>query len=299
MDSITFVPVSEPLLHGAARLTLALHWRGSWLLRREPEGWAFLSEEAKPGFLSQAADELLQSVSEASTAVQAVTAYVEDGVPGILFYAALPDSAAYSADLSPFPTLPDQLARPDVEPLLFQRVQWHLNLISSPDELWDVYDANRRRTGRTMRRADPIAPGDYHLVVHCWLQRPDGRYLLTQRAPNKGYPLLWECTGGSALAGEDSLDAVIREIREETGLVADPGSARLGHTIQRDSHFLDLWHVCQEWDLSRLHLQPGETVDARWVTMGELLNLRASGELVPYDYFDELLSIGFFPFKQG
>ncbi|MBO6054991.1 MAG: NUDIX hydrolase [Oscillospiraceae bacterium] len=294
MDSISFSPVSDTLLHTATHLTLALHWRGEWLLRRETDGWAFLSAEAKPGFLLQASDMLLGSVSEDKPALQAVTAYAQDGSAGILFYAALADSASCPGTLSPFSVLPGNLARPDLEPLLYQRVQWHLNSISSPDERWDVYDAARRRTGRTMRRADPIAPGDYHLVVHCWLQRPDGTYLLTQRAPNKGYPLLWECTGGSALAGENSLEAVVREIREETGLLVNPACARLGHTIQRDSHFLDLWHICQAWDLSQLHLQPGETVDARWVSMEELLKLRDSGELVPYDYFDELLSIGFF-----
>ena len=33
-------------------------------------------------------------------------------------------------------------------------------------ELWDVYDADRRLTGRTMVRGERFQPGDYHLVVH-------------------------------------------------------------------------------------------------------------------------------------
>ena len=33
-------------------------------------------------------------------------------------------------------------------------------------ELWDIYDVNKQRTGRTMKRNDwTMKPGDYHLTV--------------------------------------------------------------------------------------------------------------------------------------
>ena len=33
-------------------------------------------------------------------------------------------------------------------------------------EVWDIYDENRIKTGRTMIRGNEIKNGDYHLVVH-------------------------------------------------------------------------------------------------------------------------------------
>ena len=96
------------------------------------------------------------------------------------------------------------------------------NRKSSPEELWDVYDARRQKTGRLHRRGDPLAEGEYHLAVQAWLRREDGLFLLTRRDPSKGFPLLWECTGGSAAAGEDSRTAILREILEETGLAFSP-----------------------------------------------------------------------------
>ena len=31
-------------------------------------------------------------------------------------------------------------------------------------ELWDIYDDNRLKTGRTVERGNPMAPGEYHIV---------------------------------------------------------------------------------------------------------------------------------------
>ena len=32
-------------------------------------------------------------------------------------------------------------------------------------EIWDIYDCNRVKTGRTHERGKPMIAGDYHLVV--------------------------------------------------------------------------------------------------------------------------------------
>lgn len=48
-------------------------------------------------------------------------------------------------------------------------------------ELWDVYSFDRRLTGRTMYRGDPIPEGAFHLVVHICVFSPDGHMLIQQR----------------------------------------------------------------------------------------------------------------------
>ena len=85
-------------------------------------------------------------------------------------------------------------------------------------EIWDVYDENRVKKPYTHVRGVPLGEGDWHLVVETWVVTQDNRVLLTLRDPNKHYGNLWECTGGSALSGEDSITAIHRELREETGL---------------------------------------------------------------------------------
>jgi len=141
------------------------------------------------------------------------------------------------------------------------------------DELWDIYDAERKETGRTHRRGDPIPPGDYHLVVHVWIRSGD-RYFITRRAPEKeAFPLSWEVTGGSALAGEDSLAAALREVKEETGITLRPENGVIFQSVRREgkfSDFLDVWLFRQEVSLDDFVPQPGETIDAQLVTPEEM-----------------------------
>jgi len=104
-------------------------------------------------------------------------------------------------------------------------------------EFWDIYDINKRPTGRTMKRNDwCLKDGEYHLTVLGVVARPDGTFLITKRVMTKAWaPGWWEVSGGAAQAGESSYDAVLREVKEETGL--DVSTAREGYlfTYKREN----------------------------------------------------------------
>ena len=138
-------------------------------------------------------------------------------------------------------------------------------------ELWDLYGVSRVPLGRTHPRGDKLNAGEYHIVVEVWTVNSGGNILLTLRSPEKDmYPNKWECTGGSALAGETSVEAAKRELFEETGITASAEELTLIGTDTEDFVFFDIYILRRDVRLSELVMQPGETVDAKWVTMAEI-----------------------------
>lgn len=137
-------------------------------------------------------------------------------------------------------------------------------------EYWDVYDAARRPLGRTHLRGTPLRPGEYHLIVFVWVVNSAGQLLLTKRSPEKeSYPNLWENTGGSAVAGETSRQAIRRELLEETGIEALEEEFEFLATTVRRTWIADTYLLRRDVALEDIRFQPGETCDARWVTRAE------------------------------
>lgn len=138
-------------------------------------------------------------------------------------------------------------------------------------ELWDLYDKDRRPLGRTHQRGLPVPPGAYHLAVIVVILNPKGEVLLTRRAPEKdACPGWWENTGGSVLAGETSLEAITRELREETGLAARPEefTLLLREDCRTDAHF-DIYALTWEGAPEDIRFQAGETDAARWAPLAD------------------------------
>ncbi|MBD5393543.1 MAG: NUDIX hydrolase [Lachnospiraceae bacterium] len=158
-------------------------------------------------------------------------------------------------------------------------------------ELWDIYDSNKRRTGRTMKRNDwCLKDGEYHLTVLGVILRPDGKFLITQRVMTKAWaPGWWEVSGGAAQAGEDSFDAVVREVREETGLDVTDCEGGYLFTYHRenpgegDNYFVDVYRFVMDFEEADVKLQEEETEGFKLATAAEIKELADQGIFLHYD----------------
>jgi 8-oxo-dGTP pyrophosphatase MutT (NUDIX family) len=185
------------------------------------------------------------------------------------------------AEVRAFETIPDKMTYPDILPVLFEELQHWLGLDKPSDEYWDVFDKDRSPTGRLHRRGDHLPDGDYHLVVRAWIVNNRGEFLITRRAFNKiGFPGMWETPSGSALAGEDSLTATLREAEEECGLALLPENAEMLLTYRGGKTFYDVRLFRQEFDLADVALQDGETIDAKTASVGEIAAMIERGEFL-------------------
>ena len=146
-------------------------------------------------------------------------------------------------------------------------------------ELNDIYDIDRMRTGRLHRRGTPWRKGEYGLVVCVWVYNGKGELLLTRRAPEKSFAGTWENSGGAAKAGEDSLQAITRELSEETGIVAKAEEFSLLESARDKSCHYDFYTLCRNIPIEQVILQPGETDGAQWATFEKVHEMIEAGQI--------------------
>lgn len=161
-------------------------------------------------------------------------------------------------------------------------------------EIWDLYDLDRNRTGRTMVRGEEVPEGCYHLVVHVWITDGRGRWLLSKRAADRPTnPGKWECVGGHVTAGEDSLTGALRETLEEAGVELDPGTGELvwvkirrTENGKRHNDILDVWRFRYDGPVEPEKATTKEVAGVKWATVEEIREIWRRGELVPtLEYF--------------
>ena len=152
-------------------------------------------------------------------------------------------------------------------------------------ELFDLYTADREKTGKTMVRGEPTPEGYYRLVVHICIFDGQGRMLIQQRQPFKhGWSNMWDISvGGSAVAGDDSRSAAERETREELGLEIDLKDERPTMTIYWEHGFDDYYVLTRNVDLDTLTLQPEEVQTVRWAEKEEILQMIDDRTFIPYE----------------
>lgn len=153
------------------------------------------------------------------------------------------------------------------------------------EEIWDIYDTDRNKTGRTARRGvDKLKEGEYHIIVNAIIMNSKNEILISQRADFKEFPLMWECNGGSILKGETSLEGVLREVKEELGLEFKAEDAIYLKEVRRDRlppDFKDLWLFRKDVDLKDVTFPDGEAVAAKWVSIDEFIEMYENKEIVP------------------
>ena len=89
------------------------------------------------------------------------------------------------------------------------------------------------------------------LVAACALVDADGRVLIAQRPAGKAMAGLWEFPGGKVEQGEAPEQTLIRELKEELGIVANVACLApltfASHSYP-DFHLLMPLYVCRRWE---------------------------------------------------
>lgn len=147
-------------------------------------------------------------------------------------------------------------------------------------ELWSLMDANRNFTGKVIKRGQTIDVDCYHLVVFAFIKNINGKLLIAKRSGNKTHAHTWEIPAGSSILQESSMDAIIREVKEEVGIDLHPDSGRVIKSFSRHGDFAyiaDIWLFDQFISDNEICCSPQEVEVAKFVDIVELRDIINSG----------------------
>ena len=161
-------------------------------------------------------------------------------------------------------------------------------------ELRDLYDKNRHLTGEVIRKGDPIPNNKYILVVLAIIQNSKGDFLIQKRSKQKGGRFAF--TGGHAKTGENSIQAIITEVKEELGLDIAPTELKLFYSDKDEDCFFDLYYVKKDFDINSLILQKEEVESVCWLSIDEINSLMNEDKFFKnhYEEFEILLNLWYY-----
>ena len=156
-------------------------------------------------------------------------------------------------------------------------------------EFVDLYDRNRKLLNRVVDRSTYVfQAGEFMMYVLAILENEEGKFLVTQRALDKKWAAGgWEMPGGGAKSEESSLDAIKREVKEETGLDVVNGCVVYSYFNEEpkrhDNYFVDIYHFKFDFQLSNVTLNTRESIDCKCVSLDELIAMNKEDEFLHFE----------------
>lgn len=140
-------------------------------------------------------------------------------------------------------------------------------------ELRNLYDKNKKCTQEIIPKKEKIPFNRYEIVVLALIQNSNGEFLIQKRSPQKGGT--YALTAGHPIAGESSLEGIIREIKEEIGISVSKQELQLWHT-QRDDKlqcFFDLYYLKKDFSIQSAIVQKEEVDFVEWDSFDQVNRL--------------------------
>ena len=136
-------------------------------------------------------------------------------------------------------------------------------------ELLEVLNENGEPTGEILDKNKIHKEGKYHKEVALILLNDKGEILLQKRDSTKEIePNKWAWHGGHVITGETSIEAIIRETKEELGITLSENQIKLLVEIKRDKlpnrqYTIAYYSICN-LKIDDFSIQEEELSEVKW-----------------------------------
>lgn len=142
----------------------------------------------------------------------------------------------------------------------------------------NLYDKSKKQTQEIILSTEETPENRYILVVLALIENSKKEILVQKRSKQKGGK--YGLTSGHPKVGENSLQGIVSEIKEELGVDVEPEELKLVHSERNDSDrcFYDLYYLTKDYQTSEMNLQAEEVKSVRWCSKEEINDLCSKGE---------------------
>ena len=142
----------------------------------------------------------------------------------------------------------------------------------------DLYNRDKENTQFKILKEQETPDNYYTLVVLAFIQNSKDEILVQKRSIQKGGE--YGLTSGHPKSGENSLNGIITEIKEELGVEALPQELKLMYSTRDDNNkcFYDLYYLQKDYEKEDMLLQKEEVDKVYWFSEEKIDELCKNGE---------------------
>lgn len=138
-------------------------------------------------------------------------------------------------------------------------------------EILGLYNHKKERLNKNIIRGNTPENEEHILVSVVFIRNKDGKYLIQKTSLEKGG--LYSSTGGHVLDSENSKETIIREIKEELGIIITEDEVKYVGDIMLGVAFADIYYLEKDIDINEFRLQKEEVESISYMTEDEIYNL--------------------------
>ena len=147
-------------------------------------------------------------------------------------------------------------------------------------ELLDVYDNYGKPINKIVKRGSPdgcFSENEFIGIAIIYIENSKGEFLIQKESRQKEG--LYSCTGGHIDQGENPIEAIIRETKEEIGLdIRNENFLDLGF-VHFDFPIRYIFYLKKDIDIKNLTLQKEEVESVSFMSMDEINDLISNGKM--------------------
>ena len=121
-----------------------------------------------------------------------------------------------------------------------------------------------------------LPEGKYFMVVIIFIENSEGKFLLQKTSKERNSCIA--TTGGHVKFGDNGLDTIIKETKEELGLTVDSNELVFIDTSKYKDGYLETYYLNKDIDINTLTLQKEEVDYVDWFTIDEIKELIKKNE---------------------